>query len=633
MIIPLLVMFLSSFCAIAQEKMLHKQAERVLGPLTQNFSESSIITEREWQELQLDRLIDRLDRTKTSFGKWGLTQLLYPIADKQELLQRQSIIQFLVEHEDIMLLFQEQLALIHRLERSVLAYWDKHDWLNQNILQFYYTFPAFKEFNKNSLALDVGVVTEMLSAWKYLLGALALTGLSKEITQWVYSEKADVDVIGGIREGLQGPISQHSPYKFQLKDVQPPYTQKDYVRAFAFQGSWGDRYAIMQPRVGMIGALITATLPTLFFDYQWSTTIYSAGLRIISMYRTLNMLQRRVSDVAHCVKAIKKIQTSIIAQCPECADYFAYDHGYDDEKVFIDTLLSKKNLHKSEHLYSRGNVLAMHLKISQKKNRLIPLLESIALLDAYCSIAQLYKEFNEKEVVFCFPEFIESAQPFLSYHNAWLPLLAPEKAIINDLILGEKSIPEKIIITGPSGGGKSTILKAYGIAAVLAQSWGIVAAQECQQTILSAIRTSLASVENLNKELSTFMAEQKIMSDLRDDIRYAEPHEKLLVLIDEPYKGIVEAESARRIYQFGKDIASADQALVVIATHVRKPIMLEKDTNGVFGNYQVKIKETAPGMFKRLFKLQRGPALWWLDDEDKRGRFVDWLGMSANADE
>lgn len=620
-------MFLTSFGIIAQEKSLNKEAERVLSLINFKTSDApSVIGEREWQDLQLDRLITIFDRTTTSFGRWGLNQLLDPIIDKQELLRRQHIIQFLIEHEDVMKLLQEQLTLIHDLEKSLLSYWDKHDWLTARAKSFYYTLPLFTELNKNSIALDAGVAVDMLSAWKYLLGSLALMGVTKEITRWVYSEQEGINIFRGFKEGLEGPISQHSPYRHQLsEDQNPPYTHKEYVKAFAFQGSWGDRYAIMQPSIGKIGAFLAASLPTLFFDYQWSSTIYSAGQYILSTYRTLNMLQIRVSNVAHCIKAIKKLRTVIVEQCPEIMHYF--DHDYEgNDKIFINNLLSQRFLQKPGYLYSRGHVLAMHLKISQKKNRLIPLLQSVALLDAYCSTAQLYKQCVADGAQFCFPEFVESPQPLLNYRDAWLPLLSSSKAIANDLVLGG-SVPGKIIITGPSGSGKSTILKAYGIIAVLAQSGFPVSARECQQTIFSTIQTSFASREDLEGDLSSFMAEQKVMMELLDDIRYAEPNEKLLVLIDEPYKGIVEAESARRIYQFGKDIAVRNQALVVIATHVQKPIMLENDTNGAFGNYQVKIEEPSLGVFKRLFKLEKGPALWWLQDEDKRGRFVDWLAM------
>jgi hypothetical protein len=129
------------------------------------------------------------------------------------------------------------------------------------------------------------------------------------------------------------------------------------------------------------------------------------------------------------------------------------------------------------------------------------------------------------------------------------------------------------------------------------------------------------------------MAEKKTMSELLEDIYAADTDDKMLVLVDEPYKGTVDAESAKRIYQFGKDVAGYPQLLLALATHVRKPIALAQDAPGIFGNYQVKINETRLGTFERLFKLEPGPAMWWFDDGDKRSRFVDWISTKGNVNE
>jgi len=341
-------------------------------------------------------------------------------------------------------------------------------------------------------------------------------------------------------------------------------------------------------------------------------------------------LQKRVSDVAHCVDAIKNLQAIVVEQSPVLRTYFSEEDDYDSEtEAFVTQLLAQRFLKKPGYFYSRGHVLAMNLEILKMKKSLIPLLQSVALLDAYCSIAQLYKEHQNKSTTFTFPEFIEAQNPMLHYHDTWLALLPADEVVVNDLMLGG-TYPGKIIITGPNGGGKSTLLKNYAIDAILAQSWGIVPAKSAQQTLFTAIRTSLAPRENLQEGLSTFMAEKKIMSELLDDIQGMEIYDRLLVLIDEPYKGTVDDESAKRIYQFGTDIARYPHALVAIATHVKKPILLEGATGGIFGNYQVKIEEIKPGVFERLFKLIQGPAMWWFEDEGKRSRFIDWISVSGN---
>jgi len=651
MVLVLLLMTISFFQTALADQTLSKNAEHVLDRVEYVSPAPSIIGKREWEELQLDRLVTILDRTKPSFGRWGLVQLLHPIADKQELLQRKKIITFLIEHEEDMRVFQEQLERVHRIEKSLLAYWDKHDQLNQSVEQFYYRAVGFRELNKSSLALNASTMMEMFNSWKYLIATLALGGLSAEFQKWIYSEQEKIDIWGGIRAGLEVPFRQHFPGLVELKPHQGSYTYKDYIKAFTY-GSWGDRYNVLfrgyiadpselgLPRVfqsvvpsfGKLGAFVGASIPTVFFDYQWGSAIYSVGQRIISMHRTLNQLQERVSDVAQCVQAIKKLRALVVKQAPELATYFA-DDMYDSDKAdFIKKLLAQRFVQKPGPLYSRGHVLTMHLDIVQKKKTLIPLLHSVALLDAYCSIAQLYKESQSQDVGFSFPEFIESPKPFLQYHNAWLSLLSSDQAISNNLILGNNN-QGKIIITGPNGGGKSTILKTFGVSAVLAQSWCIVPAKRAQQTLFSDIKTSLAPHEDLKRGLSTFMAEKKIMVELLDDIRHSDARDRMLVLIDEPYKGTVDAESAKRIYQFGQDVAAFPQALVAIATHVKKPITLEKDTGGIFGNYQVKIEEIKPGIFERLFKLEQGPAMWWFEDEEKRSRFVDWISVSGVSDE
>ena len=641
----LLILFSFSHTTCAEQK-LSEHAEHVLDLIAYELPAPSIIGEREWKELQLDRLVTVLDRSTTSFGRWGLVQLLHPIADEKELSRRKEIITFLVEHEDEMRIFQEHLKRVKDVESSLLAYWDKYDQLNQSAQQFYYTMFGLKDLNKSSLALNASIGMEMFNSWKYLISALALGGLSAEFQRWLHSEKKDdkLDIIGGIQEGLAIPLKQHSPTPVVLTKPKEKYTYKDYIRSFTY-GSWGDRYKILfqgysanlaeigllidtsnvTPSFGKLGAFIGATLPTLFFDYQWGNAIISTGQRIISMYSTLNNLQKRVADVAHCVDAIQKLEKMIDKQAPQLRSYLNNNDDYDaNRKDLINNLLTKRFLQKSDHLYSRGHVLTMHLNLVQKKKTLIPLLHSVALLDAYCSIAQLYKENQNQEAIFSFPEFVTTQKPFLNCRDAWLPLLSSSQAITNDLILGAHNYPGKMIITGPNGSGKSTILKTLGIVPVLAQSWGIVPAQHAEQTLFSVIRTNLAADEDLQKKLSKGMAGFKAMDEIREDIHKSDQR-RILVLIDEPYGGMVDVEAAKRIYDFGIDISGYSQALVAIATHTKKPIQLAQAVPNVFANYQVKIEETKLGTFKRLFKLEPGAAMWWFNDEGRRGRFVDWL--------
>lgn len=652
MIHILLLAFFSFFSTISGQQALSKHAERVLSSVEYDAPAPSIIGEREWKELQLDRLVTILDRTQTSFGRWGLVQLLHPIADEKELLKRKEIITYLVEHEDEMRAFQEELKRIKNVEKSLLAYWDNRDELNAQAKQFYYTVSGLKELNKSSAALNASTVMEFFNSFKYLVAALACEGLSTEFKMWLFGGKEKLDIWGGLLAGLESPRKQHSFSHATIDPNKKEYTYKDYMRAFTY-GSLGDRYTVLNkgystsemtmwffrwpitmpatnPSSGVIGSFVGAAIPTVLFDYQWGNAVISTGKRIFSMYSILDKLQKRVSDVAQCVDAIKKLNAIVSNQSPILRSYLSDNNEDDHAQDLVKNLSVPRFLKKSDYVYSRGHVLTMHLELKHKKTSLIPLLHSIALLDAYCSIAQLYKESQNKSAKFSFAQFSNSEKPFLYYHDAWLPLLSGDQAITNDLMLGGGT-PGKMIITGPNGGGKSTILKTFGVATVLAQSWCIVPAQGGKQTLFSAVRTGLAPHEDLSQGLSTFMAEKKAMAELLEDIHYAGKQDPMLVLIDEPYKGTVDAESAKRIYQFGQDIVKYPDALVAIATHVKKPIMLAQEMPRDFGNYQVKINETMTGIFERLFKLESGPAMWWFEDDDKRSRFIDWISVSGNG--
>jgi DNA mismatch repair ATPase MutS len=128
------------------------------------------------------------------------------------------------------------------------------------------------------------------------------------------------------------------------------------------------------------------------------------------------------------------------------------------------------------------------------------------------------------------------------------------------------------------------------------------------------------------------MAEKRDMDNLKAFVTYAAERDKrVLVLIDEPYRGTVDEESAERIYQLGQFVAPLDCVMMMLATHVKKPVSLENDTNRAFANYHAEIREVydhnnQPKGFKRLFKLERGVADWWFNDAARRSRFIDWLG-------
>jgi len=641
MFLAIIAVFFSFFSTVTLYADTQECAQKVLESVSYvSPSSFTVIGEKEWQELQLDRLVTILDRTKTSFGPWGLRQLLQPIADYDELRERQNIISFLVNNEDVLVALQDQLQEIYAIEKSLLSYWDDKDKLAVACEQFYYNIPVLKKYcNKSSLALNAGVAVTMMDAWRGLFINLCLQGVSQEWTHWLHSDQEGFDFVRGIKNGLQLPMKQHSLELdiFKDRDASYEYTTKDYINAVN-SGSLGDRYHIFSrgysytnwlsgevssPSMSAISktnALLLAGMQTIAYDYTWGSSLMRIGGYIKLMHSSLNNLHDRVIDVQSFCKSIENIKQTV----DDNACFYGRCDFDINNKDLLSLMASCKSVSDNYYLYSRGKVLCIHNAIKNTVSSLVPLLQSVALLDAYCSIAQLYREGQKQKNSFTFAQFAQADRPFVVYDGVWLALLPSKNAVANNFYMGN-TYALKSIFTGPNGGGKSTILKAGGIAAVLAQSWGIVPAQSAYQTIFTHIRTGIATRESLEHGLSTFMAEKKCMEDLFECIQRSDRNNHMLVLIDEPYKGTVDEESAKRIYSFGKSIAYKDYALVTIATHVKKPIQLAIDTQGIFANYHVEIREKSLGVFERLFTVKEGPATWWFEDEDKRGRFIDWI--------
>jgi hypothetical protein len=197
---------------------------------------SPILGKHEWEELQLDRLVTVLDRTTTSFGRWGLVQLLHPIADQQELMHRKHIVTFLIEHEKEMRIFKEQLEHVRKAEKSLIAYWDKYDQLNQSSQRFYFSAIGLSDLNKSNAALAASTVLEGFNAFKDLLQMLALMGVAEEFTRWSLGVQEEFDWMRGVRAGLMDPIMRHSPWLYKLNEG--PYTSREVAQAV----SWGYTY-------------------------------------------------------------------------------------------------------------------------------------------------------------------------------------------------------------------------------------------------------------------------------------------------------------------------------------------------------------------------------------------------------
>ncbi len=643
-----------------------------------------IIEKIEWQELQLEWLLNTLDKAKTSFGGVLLHEMLIPIADQHELLRRQSITQLFLEEDELFNVVASSLDTIYQYEDSVLTYYG-NDELTASASTLYYKIlklramkkvPGMiqleKYLNNSRWALEAAMWFDMGKASISLARVLCLNGLLNEAYLYSLGYRDELDVWEGLKNGLTEPIKQICWWKYDtcrpIPTINPlGYDSKDpkhFFRAM-LEGNFADRVRAMQegvsqtsnitfmgrkifsitdkayapgksPWYATVGGVSIASALAGIYYIRTSMDIADAGVRVKFLHTTMNKLHERLVDVAHFFEALRHLVTVIEKRGGEAAELVAqigliFNEKASKELAELQSLLSCATFKDGKSFfYWRGKVLRAHSLMQKVLEELRPCFRALGELDAHYAIATLCRSHASKKAQFTLANFVESNVPTMNFVDCWIPVLSADTVIQNNIQFNVDNHGGKLIITGPNGGGKSTFLKTIGQALLLAHSWGIVPARSNKLSLCNGLRTCLHPQEDLQHGMSTFMAEKARMDEILAFIEDSNA-KPIIVLVDEPYRGTVDAEAADRIHAFGVRIASYSNCIACVATHNQRPTTLELDTNNVFRNAQVQIEEFEEGKFKRLYKITSGPANWWFEDAGKRSRFIDWLGIRTKA--
>jgi len=636
-----------------QKKLDILKVEHILDSVSFLENVNVMIGDNEFQELELGNVLENWQKyCKTKFDRWGMKKLLQhaPKGSKE-------IIRLMVEKDDRFKVLDEIIEEVKKGEDELIAYWDQGNRLHYDAQGLYYSIfsrwaPKANNFlNSSTAALEA---SQVLGIIKPFLNIFALLGISGIVNGFIMSKAVGLpfDWKKSFINGIKAPIRSHNIFPAIYKDE---YDVLFSSRVKAYQGfvngTLGDKYLLFKVFLKMgllnkisdndnfknkLAAFLSAgTLGALtaFNDYRQVTGIKGSIERIIFLHKTAAALQHNLVKIADIVRVLGRLEElQVIAQDEDSFALHTIKKYLKREGIsrrlnrLLDLLNSSTFKSPASFFYSRGRLLNTHRLFVQIKQEVLPLLQHIALLGGYRAIAQMVRENKNSKVGYCFINVVQHDAPCIGLKNAWIPLIAEEKVVFNDYQLGAKGFPSNAVFTGPNGGGKTTSMITVAFNVLLSRL-GIAAADEAYISDFSTIRTSLHPTQNIKDGLSSFMAEHKRVSDVLKDIDSCKGN--ILVLMDEPYKGTVEAESASRVYKFGKNLAKENHCMLLMATHLRKPIELADDLPEIFANYQMgyldNSADSASVAFKRTFKVLDGPAIWWFDDAEKRAQFIDWL--------
>jgi DNA mismatch repair protein MutS len=555
------------------EYMKHKMTYELLekqGDPKNNFH-NTIYNEELWKDIELfcgptlhteNNLFDNINYTQTTFGKVVFQRILaQPTTNINLLKNRQEVVKELVLNRRLFKKINNELEKFKNNEHMLFSLWgQERNIMNEQLHRMaYFKFPGLKQlFNKNTLALEASNFIE--DALLYVtIGALLMTSARLVAASIAKLSGANV------RKDTDG---------------MPLYLVTTY-------------FTIVRSCVA-----------------AWTIN------HILKLKSTLiKMFQSKLIGLSSCVKSLEEIYSSIknnkiLSQRIKLNHIKNLKNKTSQLKKLIN-MLHKNTFKGKPSVFSiRGRVLAAYKLAEEIKNELIPAFEELGLVDAYQSIATLYKKFENEKIEFCFPTYVKSNITSLEAKDFWFPTLLnntkPKNIVPNTIQMCGNKHPNNMIITGPNMGGKSTILKGFVMAAIMAQTCGIAPGTSLTLTPFSKILTFLNVADNTALGISLFKANMIRAKAMVDATNALPKGEHGLFVKDEPLNGTEPSKTIQGVAYLAGIFAKKRNCISMMSTHFRLLTELEEITKGEYVNYRVAITRNPDGAFTYPYKLEPG---------------------------
>ena len=258
-----------------------------------------------------------------------------------------------------------------------------------------------------------------------------------------------------------------------------------------------------------------------------------------------------------------------------------------------------------------GYLLAAYELLKREKEALADLIYEMGAVDAQLSIATFFEEQKQREPnSITFGEIVahkEDTAPLMRICDLYHPMLAFEKAIKNDVTMGDGSQPNRFaIITGANRAGKSTYILATGVNVILFQRFYWSFAQTHRQTLFQKVVTYVRPTQNIALGLSLGEAGMEVLKVHDQALRRVQG--PVLIISDEVFTGTevkVATDTSSRILV--KWYQKYPHLLLFLTTHLRGLTALANHHDGIVNK---KVFVDVPGRdgkpFDTTYKVGKG---------------------------
>lgn len=312
---------------------------------------------------------------------------------------------------------------------------------------------------------------------------------------------------------------------------------------------------------------------------QWANTIVTNGtIMVIERF-----YETAIEEVPHNPTPISSFYYSIFSAPDFSLIRYSVKHFMDffiglqqivdlleggDTPVLLQTLLDRIKLRmnktglrellqtNSKDLSKSQLLKLAHFLKRRYKQEAYELIEAYSKLDAYYSMACACTERG-----FCFPALTDSGKPAISARQLWHPLLPVPVAY--DVELNQQQ--NFLFLTGANMGGKSTFIKAVGVAVYLAHMGMGVPAEQMELSLFDGLLSNINVVDNLVQGESYFFNE---VQRIRKTIEKINDGKKWLILIDELFKGTNVQDAMKCSSAVIEGFLKIKNSLFILSTHL-----------------------------------------------------------------
>lgn len=555
---------------------------------------------------------DYLAKPRLKYSKGLLrTMLSGPLDQRQEISKRQSIVSVLVKDPASVIRFERLLGSIAEREKAISAFDAKLSYpaLSKLSASLFFTSSWLRAFNKSPSVINARHFLEYFTPLAvFALEHAVLKLASAHLENKVGGRHTGSNVCCGEMQTL-GPAIPSNPWSaasarvsFMALRSSAEHGVNSHRHGAGCDGSCIESKSVKAGSPVWIKGVIKIA--------QFShATHHIAGIlySLFALRARMEIVNTLYQDIVALVELLSDCSglAELVSSCPVLSEEISLA-GVEVIQKLVPAKYFKKGARLTV-ISGVGATLTAYSALQNNADALESLMQNIALLDVYVAVARTMIDAQGTGAAFCFAQFVSGSNPYLEVVKGWHPMLNRAMPTANTFVAGAEGIPRKYILSGPNGGGKSSFLRMLGVNVVLAQVFGIAAAEKCVLSIFSKIVSFMTVVDDIGAGQSSFIARMIRSSDCLEQQKSLLATQYCLALLDDSVgQGTSIERGERTACQFVTAMGEHENSVLIAATHYDTVKDLGRDFKNGFANIRMRFTRNLDGSACPEYQVEPG---------------------------